>query len=218
MPEQLDRACLSVESRGEAGQDLLGDGEHAPESPDRIGVVGAVDRVRREWRAVAEVKWLGVDLGRDPKLVECRHQVVKELRTCWAAAKFDRALVAIARDDAQAMVQEVEDDLDVTVSVRHRPGREAQGVGQERDVPPVVAKRHERHSDLADDLRVAVKRLLRRLPVRIRKGRPATNAVRAHRPVRSVPASYELTDEYAQAANVVHETSGKRTRSALTST
>ena len=70
------------------------------------------------------------------------------------------------------MVDEVELDLRGQVAAGHRARRDPVRGDVERDVPPVVAERHERHAHLADDLREAVQRLLRRLPVRVGQGRP----------------------------------------------
>jgi hypothetical protein len=60
------------------------------------------------------------------------------------------------------MLDQVERDLDVTAIARcHGSGRKAAHIGQQRDVRPVIARRHERHASLADDMTAAVQRLPR---------------------------------------------------------
>ena len=71
---------------------------------------------------------------------------------------------------ADAVVDEVELDLEVVGVDRHAARGQAPRRRVEGDVPPVVAHRHEREPGLADDLRPQVQRVLGRLPLLERKG------------------------------------------------
>jgi hypothetical protein len=64
-----------------------------------------------------------------------------------------------------AVVDEVEVDLEGRVSFVQPSGGEAAHVDVEGNVPPLVARRRGREADLAHDLAVEVQRVLRRPPV-----------------------------------------------------
>jgi hypothetical protein len=75
-------------------------------------------------------------------------------------------LTRVRRDD-QAVIDEVEDDLERDAVRRPQPARgQATHTDVERGVPPVVSRRRRCHPYLADDLHPEVQRLLRRLPFR----------------------------------------------------
>jgi hypothetical protein len=117
-----------------------------------VGVVAVVEGVVGEGGAVAEVERPGIDLDVDADVPQGGERVVVEVGTGGAVAQLHDALETVAGRDDQLVGEEVEAHLDLAVAVGHRSRREPVGGGQQRDVPPVVAERHERHADLADDL------------------------------------------------------------------
>jgi len=107
-----------------------------------------------------------MDLGVDAQLGQGAEQLGVEVRARRALGEREARAGAVAGHHVEAVVEQVERDLHVAGAVAggHRPGRQPARGDVQRHVPPVVARRRERHADLAGDLGVAVQRLLRRLP------------------------------------------------------
>jgi hypothetical protein len=82
---------------------------------------------------------------------------------------------ALARRHDDAMVDEVEVDLEAPGTVRDRRRRETARGHVERHVPRVVDPRRPGEPDLPDDLRPAVERRVRILPVGQREDRPGVS-------------------------------------------
>ena len=59
---------------------------------------------------------------------------------------------AVAREDHEAVVDEIEIDLEATGAIGDRRGGEPARGDVERDVPPVIGHRRQRQADLADHL------------------------------------------------------------------
>ena len=70
------------------------------------------------------------------------------------------------------MAQEIEVDLEATVSMRHWGCCETAGGNVERDVPPVIHQWRQRHANLADYLRPHVERRVGFPPLIDRQRRP----------------------------------------------
>lgn len=191
VPEQLRGARLAAEPRGEVPEHLVGEAQDRPPASHRVGVVAVVDRVVRERRAIAEIERSRLDGDVNPELAQSGEEVAVELRAGQALAQREAGLPPPARAHAQAVADEVELDLPREFAARQRAGREPARRDVQRDVPPMVPKRHERHPNLAHDLRVAMERLLRRLPVPVGQLRPAkaiahAGATRSDRSVASI--------------------------------
>jgi hypothetical protein len=176
--------ALPVEARRELGQDAMGSSEDAPVARDCVGVVAGVQGVVGERRAVPEVKGFRMDVDIDSDLAEDSEKLQVEVRARRALSEFYRPFLAVAGGDQQPVIEQIEQDLHISISttIGHGSGAQATCRRQQGDVPPVVSKRHERHPNLADDLRVAVQCLLSRLPILIRQRRPELGgAVVAHK-------------------------------------
>jgi hypothetical protein len=183
VPEQLDRARLAVEPRREPPEHLVGRAQDAPPALDGVRVVAVVDGVLGEVGPVAEVERRRRHVDVDAHVAQRGGQVGVEPRAGHPVAQREARRAALARPDAEPVVDDVDLDLHGQVAVRHRPGGDAVGRHGERHVPPVVAEGHERHANLADHLREAVKRLLGRPPLVVGEGRPHGARGGCHRSV-----------------------------------
>jgi hypothetical protein len=86
---------------------------------------------------------------------------------------------AVARLDAELMVDEIEIDLEIPRAMRHRRGRQPPRGHIERHLPPMVDQRRVRQTDLADDLGQEVQRGATVLPLGVIELRPR-GFVRSH--------------------------------------
>jgi hypothetical protein len=112
-----------------------------------------------------DAEGLLLDLDVDVQLPEQRVETGVEVGHGQAVAELERPRATVGRADDHGVADEVERDLERRVVVVQPPRGEAAHVDVQRDVPPVVAWRGARQSDLADDLAVEVQRVPRRAPV-----------------------------------------------------
>jgi hypothetical protein len=107
----------------------------------------------------------------DPQVVQRRHERVVEVGD-GTGQERNRPGAAVAEPDVEAVVDEIEVDLENSAAERDRRGREpARGDG-EADLPPVVQEGDELELDLAHDLGPHVQGVEGVLPLVIRQEWP----------------------------------------------
>src|SRR5260221_869737 len=92
------------------------------------------------------------ELHRDAERSELRHHLAMEFRDR-ARLQSEAGGPAVAADDDETMVDEIEIDLEIPRAVWHRRGGEAARGDIERHLPPMIDQRCLRQADLPDHLR-----------------------------------------------------------------
>ena len=185
VPEEMDGALLAAEPAGELVEDGVGPAQHPPVALDVLALVAGVLLVLGERRRDRDPERRLDDLDVEPVFAE--QPVQARVEGCDREAVLEREPGGDAAVGAQdeAVIDEVEGQVEAHVAVRQAAGGQAAHVHVERDVPPVVARLRRCQLDLADDLRVQVQRLLRLLPGGVRElGQSLSRSRRRKRPRR----------------------------------
>ena len=109
-----------------------------------IGVLG-------ERRGVGDLDGAGQDVDLDAQGGERRHRLVVEAGDR-ARLEGHGSLLAVGGAQGQDVVDEVELDLQAALAGVHQRRRQSAGRDVEGDLPPVIDRRFEGESHLADDL------------------------------------------------------------------
>src|SRR5438477_3244653 len=121
-PDKMDGGAFSAEARTEFFEHAIGLDQNAPESIGILGIVRAMLLVAIEWNLIWDFVWQDVDLHRQFQLVQCAHDRFVEIRDA-ARLEFDRALSAVAFQNPQLMIDEIETNFESVGAVRNRRSR-----------------------------------------------------------------------------------------------
>ena len=172
-PEEMHGAHLAHEPGAEPVEDAVGLRECEIEAMDGVGVVTGVVVILVEREDVPfDLYRRGPDRRGQSEVVELAHDLRVEIGNR-PGLERDRAPFPVCCRDVEAVVQEVEVDLEAAPAlVGDRRCRQPGGAHIKRHVPPVVDDRRVGHADLADDLRPQVQGVSCRRPVVNRQRRP----------------------------------------------
>src|SRR5215213_3239593 len=157
VPVELDGAGLSVKTSGELVEDSIHPREYPMIAPYILPVAAAVEGIVIEGLLVAEVERLRIYGGAYTKRAQPIEQSPVELRHR-QVIEGEGERTFVARGYGEAVLEQVEGDVEGRVSVGDGACGEAAGGNVESSVPPVVFERREPHSHLAHYLAVAVQR------------------------------------------------------------
>jgi hypothetical protein len=176
-PEEVDGTRLADESGLERTHQAVRLQQAAPEQLDVARVVGGMLLVRLEGDGLGDLDRSRRDPNVDPEASQPGHELAVEPCDRLRLERH-RERAALAIRDQQAMIDEVEVDLEPAAAVRNRRRGQAARADVQRHVPPVVEGRGERQAHLSDDLRPHVDGGDGRSPVLPRELRPGVHGCR----------------------------------------
>src|SRR6266700_3523074 len=150
-PEEVDGTALAQKRRAVALHDGFGLHQDAPEALGVDGVVGGVDLIFITANGMLHFARQGVDRDLDAQGVQASHKFPVK-RGDGAGDQWQHFARSLARENEELVIDEVKIDFKGAAVIGNGGrGQPARG-DREGDMPPVVEKGREFHSDLAHDL------------------------------------------------------------------
>src|SRR3989442_4531354 len=150
-PEEVDGTALSEKRRAVALHDGVGLHQDAPEALGVDGVVGGVDLIDITANGVAHFAGQGVDGDLDAQGVQAGHEFPVK-RGDGARDQRQRFGGSLAGANGEIVLDEVKCDFKGAPVIGNGRGGQPSRGDREGDMPPVVEKGTQFHSDFAHDL------------------------------------------------------------------
>src|SRR5581483_7883811 len=130
----MDRTAFAAKARAKFFEDAIRLRERTPEPIRIIAIVRAMLVVLIEWNGIGNFVWAQVDLHRQFKLGECLHRRVVKIRNA-ARLELDSLDRAVAFQDEQIVIDEIEIDFKRVAAMRNGRGAEAARSEIQGDMP-----------------------------------------------------------------------------------
>src|SRR5580700_6845834 len=147
----MHRTILANKACPEFLENNVTQNQYPPEAVRIFAIVGGMLRILLEAHRIRHLAGHRPDFYLDSERPQCRHELSIELGHR-SRLQFHCLRRAPTRLDDQLMLDEIELNLEIPVSIRNRRRRQAARVDIESDLPPVVDARTQRHPHLAYNL------------------------------------------------------------------